>query len=119
MGGGRPVRLAARTAAVQMNPQNPDDQPLPLSDLLKKIVRKSKPSQKALKGRRLAQKVLAEPPIGLAGKASVVSVKLGIVTIETNSAALFQEIEGFQKQKLIEAFRAAGVNVKEVRVKLL
>ena len=101
-----------------MRSPRPDGQSLPLADLLKNIVRKSKPSRKALEGRRLAQETFVGAFPLLVGHASVVRVKLGVVTIETNFPALVQELEGFQQQKLLDAFRAVKLNVKTVRVKL-
>ena len=95
-----------------------EPQPRPLGDLLKHIVRKARPSQRAVKGRRLAQKVFAESFKEFATHASVVSVKVGVVTIEAESSAVFQELEGFQRQKLLDVFRAAGLQVVEVRVRL-
>ena len=94
------------------------DTPLPLGDILKKIVRKGAAQKKKLAGRRLAQKALDEMLGARAQHAAVASVKTGVVTIEADSSALFQELEGFQKQKLIETFRAAGLQVREVRVRL-
>jgi hypothetical protein len=92
--------------------------PKPLGDLLKDIVRKSRPAKRALKGRRLAQKIFQEKYGDRARHASVASVKVGVVTLETDSSALFQELEGFEKAALLETFRSAGLNVREVRVKL-
>jgi hypothetical protein len=93
--------------------------PKPLGDLLKDIVRKSKPAKRALKGRRLAQKAFQDKYGERARHASVASVKVGVVTIETESSALFQELEGFEKATLLETFRAVGLNVREVRVRLM
>jgi hypothetical protein len=94
------------------------DTPLPLGDILKKIVRKGAAQKKKLAGRRLAQKALDDMLGPRAQHAAVASVKTGVVTIEADSSALFQELEGFQKQKLIEIFRAVGLQVREVRVRL-
>jgi hypothetical protein len=98
---------------------DPDPQtPRPLGDFLPEIIKKARPSKRALKGRRLAQQALEEE-LGPLGKyAGVVSVKVGVVTIETQSAPLFQELEGFRKATLLEKFRAAGLNVREIRVQL-
>jgi hypothetical protein len=96
-----------------------DENSLPLGDLLKQIVKKAKPAAKAVKGRRLAQQAL-ETKLGKdADRASVASVKVGVVTIETDSAALFQEMEGFHRASLLETFRAAGLNAREIRVRLV
>ena len=101
-----------------MAPDFPD-QPQPFGDLVKRIVAKSRPSRKALKGRRLAQKVFTETYGERAARATVAAVKAGIVTLETDSTVLFQELEGFEKRKLIELFRNSGLNVRDVRVKLI
>jgi hypothetical protein len=95
-----------------------DAGPQPIGDILKKIVRKDGFGKKALKGRRLAEKVLAGSLGALASHVSVASVKVGVVTLEADSSALFQELESFQRQKLLETFRQAGMNVHEVRVTL-
>ncbi|MFH0939562.1 MAG: DciA family protein [Planctomycetota bacterium] len=95
-----------------------EPQPKPLGDLLKDILRKARPSQRALRGQRLAQKVFSESFKEFAAHASVVSVRVGVVTIEVESSAAFQELEGFQRQKLLDAFRSAGLQVSEVRVRL-
>jgi len=96
----------------------PDNSPFHLGDILKKIVRKGGAQKKALAGRRLAQKALSEMLGPLSPHASVASVKTGVVTIEADSSSMFQELEGFQKEKLIDTFRAAGLQVREVRVRL-
>ncbi|MCK6470996.1 MAG: DUF721 domain-containing protein [Planctomycetes bacterium] len=90
-----------------------------LGDILKGVVRKEGLGKRQLQGRRLARKVLAEI-LGekLAPHADVLSVKTGVVTVEADSAALFQELEGYRRQELLDAFRAAGLAVREVRVKL-
>ncbi|HYG74256.1 MAG TPA: DciA family protein [Planctomycetota bacterium] len=98
-------------------PDNPNN-PLPLGDILKKIVRKGGAQKKKLAGRALAQKTLSEALGPQAAHASVASVKTGIVTVDTDSPALFQELEAFHKQRLIDAFRAEGLNIIELRVRL-
>jgi hypothetical protein len=95
-----------------------DAGPQPIGDILKKIVRKDGFGKKALKGRRLAEKVLAGALGPLAAHVGVASVKVGVVTLEADSSALFQELESFQRQQLLDAFRQAGMNVHEVRVRL-
>ena len=96
-----------------------ENAPKPLGELLQQIVRKSKPAKRALKGRRLAQKAFQEKYGERASHATVASVKVGVVTIETDSSVLFQELEGFEKAALLETFRGVGLNVREVRVKLM
>ncbi len=90
-----------------------------LGDILKKVVRKEGLGKKALEGRRLAKKVLSQQ-LGpeLSEHADVVSVKTGVVVIEADSSALFQEIEGYRREEMLEAFREAGLQVREVRVQL-
>ena len=95
-----------------------DAGPQPIGDILKKIVRKDGFGKKALRGRRLAEKVLVGALGPLAVRVGVASVKVGVVTLEADSSALFQELESFQRQKLLDAFRQAGMNVHEVRVTL-
>lgn len=88
-------------------------------DLIKQIVRQSKPRPAQLKGRKLAQQAL-EGHLGKeSARVSVASVKVGVVTLETDSSALFQELEGYHKQTLIDLFRTAGLNVREIRVRLI
>lgn len=99
-------------------PQAPGLQPSSIGDILKTIARKDGFGKKALKGRRLAQKILADTLGPQAVHVSVASVKVGVVTIEADSSALFQELESFQRQRLTEAFRAAGLKVREIRVTL-
>ena len=92
--------------------------PKPLGDLLKGIVKKAKPAQKALKGRRLAQSLVTDKLPQYAGQLTVASVKSGVVTLDADSAALFQEVEGFHRQEIVEMLREAGLKVREVRVRL-
>jgi hypothetical protein len=90
-----------------------------LGEILQQVIRKEGLGKKPLQGRRLARKVLAEK-LGpeLITHAEVVSVKTGVVTLEADSSALFQELEGFRRQELLAGFRAAGLPVREVRVRL-
>jgi hypothetical protein len=92
--------------------------PKALGDLLKGIVKKARPAQKALKGRRLAQSILEQKMPQYSGRLAVASVKSGVVTLDADSAALFQEIEGFHRQPIIDMLRGAGLKVREVRVRL-
>lgn len=95
-----------------------DAGPQSIGAILKKIVRKDGFGKKALKGRRLAEKVLAETLGPLAAHVGVAGVKVGVVTLEADSSALFQELESFQRQKLSDAFRQAGMKIRQVRVTL-
>ncbi|HEY3322891.1 MAG TPA: DUF721 domain-containing protein [Planctomycetota bacterium] len=94
------------------------DGPQPLGDILKQFVR-NKGLKKQVSKRAKAQKALQEY-LGpeLAPHAQVLSVKVGVITIEADASALFQELEGFHKEKLLTAFRNAGFEANEVRVKL-
>jgi hypothetical protein len=95
-----------------------DYEPSSIGDLLKQVSRKSAAGKRALKGRRLAQKVLAETLGPLAEHLEVTSVKACCVVIAVDSAALVQELESFRKQELLEALRNAGMQVNAVRVQL-
>jgi hypothetical protein len=90
-----------------------------LGDILERVIRKEARGRRTLHGARLARKALLET-LGpaLAVHADVASVKTGVVTVEADSSALFQELEGYRRQELLGAFRAAGLNVREVRVRL-
>ena len=94
------------------------DNPQPLGDFLGKILKKAKPSKKVLAGRRLAAKVFSDSFPQFNTHTNIHSVKAGVATIEADSSALFQELEGFHKEKLLEVFRGAGLKVHTVRVKL-
>ena len=90
-----------------------------IGDVLDDLIRKEGLGKKQLKGRRLARKVLADTlGADLAPHADVLSVKTGVVVIEADSSALFQELEGFRREELADAFRKAGLNIREVRVQL-
>ncbi|MBE7463951.1 MAG: DUF721 domain-containing protein [Planctomycetes bacterium] len=93
--------------------------PTALGDILKQVVRKEGLGKHKLEGRRLARKALHDK-LGpeLSPHADVASVRTGVVTVEVDSAALFQELEGFHREELAAAFREAGLKVREVRVKL-
>jgi hypothetical protein len=90
----------------------------PLGDVFKKIERQVKRAKTNLKGRAAAQKVLDAYFQRDAERVLAASVKTGVVTLDVNSSALFQEIEGFHKQALLEKFRAAGMPVREIRARL-
>lgn len=90
-----------------------------VGDILDRLIRKEGLGKKPLKGRRLARKVLTDT-LGesLSAHADVLSVKTGVVVVAADSSALFQELEGFRREELVEAFRQAGLKVREVRVQL-
>ena len=90
-----------------------------VGDVLDRLIRKEGLGKKQLKGRRLARKVLADT-LGedLAPHADVLTVKTGVVVVEADSSALFQELEGFRREELADAFRKAGLKIREVRVQL-
>lgn len=99
-------------------PETPFNPSQSFGDLVKQIVRKAKPSKKTLSRRKKAQQILKEMLGPRSAHATVVSVKVGVVTIEADGAALFQELEGYLRQALIERLREAGQPVNEVRVRL-
>jgi hypothetical protein len=105
----------------QPGSRRPGGRPAPprLGEILDQLVRKEGLGKKRLEGRRLARKVLAER-LGpeLAAHADVASVRMGVVVVVADSSALFQELEGFRRQELLEAFRNAGLRAREVRVQL-
>lgn len=97
----------------------PKPNPASLGEILAQVIRKEGLGGRELKGRRLARKVLAEAlGLALAAHADVASVRTGVVTVEADSSALFQELEGFRRQELVEAFRKAGLKARELRVRL-
>ena len=102
-----------------MGKQKPTSDAQSLGDILKNVIRKEGLGRKDLKGRRLARRTLSET-LGSehAAQADVVSVKTGVVTVEATSSALFQELEGFRRGELLQAFRAAGLKVREIRFRL-
>jgi hypothetical protein len=97
---------------------NHNDKPFSLGDILKQVARKEGLTRKHQSKREQAQKIVNQALGELARHALVVSFKTGVVTIEADSSAAFQEIEGFHKDDLLEAFRTAGMQVREVRAKL-
>ena len=90
----------------------------PLGDFLKEIEKKAKRGKKALKGRVLAQQAFERNFTKYAGVARVHSVKTGVLIIETDSAAVFQELEGFQREKILEKLRETGLKIGQIRVQL-
>jgi hypothetical protein len=87
--------------------------------VLRRVMRQEGLTRRALKGRNLARRALAET-LGedLCDHVGVASVKAGVATVEADSSALVQELEGFRRDELLAAFRAAGLNVHTVRVRL-
>ena len=96
----------------------PDKEPRTLGDILKRLAPKIKQARRALQGRALAQQALRQALGAQYPEAAVVSVKAGVVVIETDAAASFQELEGFERERLLAVFRAAGLQAAEVRVRL-
>ena len=90
-----------------------------LGKILDQVIRKEGLGKRELAGRRLARKILSES-LGptLSAHADVASVRTGVVVVEVDSSALFQELEGFRRQELIACFRTAGLKVRELRVRL-
>lgn len=104
---------------MSLPPRKPASSASSIGDILGQVIRKEGLGKKELAGRRLANKVLTEV-LGdeLARHANVVSVKTGVANVEADSAALFQELEGFRREELIDALRKAGLKVRELRVRL-
>ena len=97
----------------------PQKGPDALGAILKTLVKKEGLTQRALKGKQLAQKILYEqlgPALG--PHVQIVSVRAGVVLLETDAAALFQEIEGFRRRDLLKAFQTAGLKVSSLRARL-
>ena len=104
-----------------MNPQKKptSSNAFSIGDILKKVIKKEGLGKKALAGKRLADKALSEvlgPELIL--HAHVAHVRLGVAQLEVDSSVLLQELEGFRRQELLEAFQKAGLNVREVRIRL-
>jgi len=93
--------------------------PASLGDILGRVIRKDGLGKREIKGRRLAQKAISEA-LGddLSEHVTAVSVKTGVATVEVDTPALFQEIEGFRREELLEVLRKAGLKVRELRVRL-
>ena len=103
-----------------MNPQKKPTQPsFSIGDILKKVVKKEGLGKKALEGKRLGNKVVLET-LGaeLASGVQVAQIRTGVAIIECDSSVMFQELEGFRRQELIDALQKAGLKVKELRVRL-
>ena len=90
----------------------------PFGNIFKQIERKVKRAKTQIKGRALAQKVIDEYFKDNPGRVMAGSVRTGIVTLEVTSSALFQEIEGFHREPILQKLREAGMPVQEVRAKL-
>jgi hypothetical protein len=89
-----------------------------LDQIIKPLLRREL-SKRARASRRIAREVLDHQlGAGLRGHASVISVRAGVVTLEADASPLFHELEGFHRVRLLEGFRAAGLKVREVRVRL-
>lgn len=92
-------------------------------DILRQVARKEGIGKKALQGRRLAAKVVYETLRGLgvpSGPEScrVVGLRTGVLNLETDNAALLQEIESFHRGALMKALSDAGLMVREIRARL-
>ena len=94
-----------------------------LGDILRQVARKEGFTQKALQGRRLASKVVYETLRGLGVPSGpeackVVGLRTGVLNLETDNAALLQEIESFHRGALMKALSDAGLGVREIRARL-
>ena len=112
------MRSHASNQEPQTTNQKPGHGPESIGDILQKVARRDAFGKKALSQRRKAQKVLSDTLGPLVEHASVSSVKSAVVTIVADSAPLFQELESFHRQRLTDAFRQAGLKVREIRVTL-
>ncbi len=91
-------------------------EPAPLGDILQDIGRKLKRAKKSMSLARRAEAALV-PVIGGTG-VNVRSFKVGVLVIEVETPVCFQEIEGFQRERILNAIRAAGMPVSTLRVQM-
>jgi hypothetical protein len=94
-----------------------------LGRILERIAKKEGISGKALKGRRLAAKILWDvlERAGVAGggaAARICGLRSGIVTIEVENPALMQEMCSFLRTGIIKALNDAGIAAKDLRIRL-
>jgi len=87
--------------------------------VFKQLERKIKRARVTVNKRAQAQRLADEFFGQQAQYVQVASVKTGVVVIETTSSALFQEIEGFKRNALIEHLRAGGMEIGELRARLV
>ena len=90
----------------------------PFGNIFKQLERKVKRAKTQIKGRALAQQVVDAHFSKIPGQVMVATVRTGIVILEVTSSALFQEIEGFHRETLLQQLRGVGMPVQEVRAKL-
>lgn len=95
-----------------------DFKPRPLGDLLKSVQKQAVRAKKRAGKRDQAAAAFRAAFPQWAGLVSIASVKTGVVTLETSSAALLQELESFHRHAIQEKLRAAGLPVSEVRARL-
>lgn len=95
-----------------------DFKPKPLGDFLKAVDKQAARAKKNLSKRDKAAAIFREAFPQLAARVSLVSVKTGIVTLETNSAAMLQELESFHRHAIQDTLREKGMAVQEVRARL-
>jgi len=97
---------------------NGDFKPKPLGDLLKSMQKDAVRAKRRSGKRDKAAHAFRQAFPQLADRVSVASVKTGVVTLETSSAALLQELESFHRHAIQEKLRDAGLPVSEVRARL-
>lgn len=97
---------------------NGDFKPKAFGDLLKSMQKDAARAKRRSGKRDKAAAAFREAFPDLADRVSVASVKTGVVTLETNSAALLQELESFHRHAIQEKLRTAGLPVSEVRARL-
>lgn len=95
-----------------------DFKPKALGDFLKAVDKQATRAKKSLGKRDKAAAIFREAFPQLAQRVTVASVKTGIVTLETNSAAMLQELESFHRHAIQEKMREKGLAIQEVRARL-
>lgn len=90
-----------------------------MNNVFKLLEKQVKRTKKRLTLRAQAQALSDQYFKTQAGLIHVAGVKSGVVMLETPASALFQEIEGLHKHDLLLHLRNAGMNVSEIRAKLV
>jgi hypothetical protein len=86
--------------------------------VLQTIAREAKRAKKAQTRRGKAQLVIDAALGEKKDHARVSSYRQGVLVLETDSPAFFQELEGFHRARLLDALRAAGLEISALRVRL-
>ena len=93
-------------------------QPEAFGDILKGLAREASRARKTHAKRDQIQGVLDELLGDKKEFAHVVSWRGGVVLIETTSTVFFQELEGYYRAQILDAFHKADLQVSELRVRL-